>query len=256
MKPRIGLTTSSSLHDDRFLEALERAYVTAVVEAGGVPFLLPALDPAEVSTVAACLDGIFFTGGGDVDPAVYGAPESPHATGVDAGRDAYELALAHHGLEQGLPMLGICRGCQVINVAMGGTLVPHLPEVTDQEHCVRDRFAEAVHTVDVVTGSRLHAVTGLTRIGVNTLHHQAVDRVADGLVVVGRADDGVIEAVEGAGARQVLGVQWHPELLPAEPGHAELFGWLVDTAARRLPQLSGSAQEKLAASHSLADAAA
>lgn len=256
MKPRIGLTTSPSLHDSRFVEALERAYVTSVVRAGGIPFLLPVLDPAEVATVAESLDGIFFAGGGDLDPAHYGAPESSHAAGVDAGRDAYEMALARHGVERGLPMLGICRGCQVLNVAMGGTLVPHLPEVTDQEHCLRERFAEAVHTVDVVPGSRLHAATRLARIGVNSLHHQAVDRVGDGLVVAARADDGVIEAVEGTGTRQVLGVQWHPELLPAEPGHAELFGWLVEQAARNRQPEGESAQDKLVASPPLATTAA
>lgn len=256
MKPRIGLTTSPSLHENRFMEALERAYVTAIVQAGGVPFLLPVLDPGEIPTVAECLDGIFFTGGGDVDPTRYGAPESPHAAGVDAGRDAYELALARHGIERGFPMLGICRGCQVLNVAMGGTLVGHLPEVTDQDHCARERFAETVHTVDVRPGSRLHAVVGLTRVGVNSLHHQAVDRLGQGLVAVARADDGTIEALEGAGSCRVLGVQWHPELLPAEPGHAELFGWLVDEAARLRPPEAGSAQERLAARPSLADAAA
>lgn len=256
MKPRIGLTTSPSLHDSRFVEALERAYVTSVVQAGGIPFLLPVLDPAEVATVAESLDGIFFAGGGDLDPARYGAPQSRHAAGVDPGRDAYEMALARHGVGRGLPMLGICRGCQVLNVAMGGTLVPHLPEVTDQEHCLRERFAEAVHTVDVVPGSRLHAATGLARIGVNSLHHQAVDRVGDGLVVAARAHDGVVEAVEGTGTRQVLGVQWHPELLPAEPGHAELFGWLVEQAARNRQPEGESAQDKLAASPPLATTAA
>ena len=238
------------------MEALERAYVTAIVQAGGVPFLLPVLDPAEIATVAACLDGIFFTGGGDVDPARYGAPQSPHAAGVDAGRDAYELALARNRLERGLPMLGICRGSQVLNVAMGGTLVAHLPDVTDQEHCARERFAETVHAVEVLPGSRLHAVTGLSRVGVNTLHHQAVDRPGDGLVAVAWAEDGTIEAVEGAGSCRVLGVQWHPELLPAEPGHAELFGWLVEEATRGQLAEGASAQEKLAASPSPATAAA
>jgi len=232
MKPRIGITVSLTIHDERAVEALERAYVDAVLRAGGVPLVLPACDPADVEAIAGCLDGILLSGGGDVDPARYGAPPSPEVAGVEPDRDAWELALVGYALRVGLPILGTCRGAQVLNVAMGGTLVAHLPAVTSPQHCQRDRWAEAVHDVSVQRASTLCSVVGLDVLGVNSLHHQAVDQVGMGLRAVGWADDGVIEAVEGLGSTPVLGVQWHPELLPGFESHAALFGWLVEMASR------------------------
>jgi putative glutamine amidotransferase len=241
MRPRIGITTSPSLYEGRFSEALDRAYVTAVLRAGALPVVLPVLEPDQASKVAACLDGIVLSGGGDVDPALYGGGPVPELRGVDARRDAYELALVRHALELGLPMLGTCRGCQLLNVALGGTLVPHLAD-TDGRHCARDRWAETVHTVSVREGSLLHTVLGADLIGVNSLHHQAVAEVGAGLRVVGWADDGVIEAVEGVDGTRALGVQWHPELLLTPPGNATLFRWLVDEA-RRPRSVAGVASE-------------
>jgi putative glutamine amidotransferase len=232
MKPRIGVTSSPSLHEDRFLEALDRAFVSAVISAGGLPFVLPVLAPEEASSVLACLDGILFSGGGDVDPACYAGPSSHAAQGIEPERDAYEIALARAGVDLGLPMFGICRGCQVLNVALGGTLVQHLPDVSDQQHCAKEQWAEAVHTVRVLPESRLGGVVGLDVVGVNSLHHQAVDGVGDGLHAVAWADDGTIEAVEGMGPTRVLAVQWHPELLMRDPSHAALFEWLVEEAGR------------------------
>jgi len=232
MKPRIGITVSLTIHDERAVEALERAYVDAVIRAGGVPLVLPACDPAEVESVAGCLDGLLLSGGGDIDPAHYGAVTSPEVKGVEPERDAWELALVAYAVKVGLPVLGTCRGAQVLNVAMGGTLVAHLPDVTSNQHCQRDRWAEAVHDVSVQQASTLRAVVGLDVIGVNSLHHQAVDQVGTGLRAVGWADDGVVEAVEGLGTTPLLGVQWHPELLPGHEGHPALFAWLVEMANR------------------------
>jgi putative glutamine amidotransferase len=247
MRPRIGITTSPSLHQSRFLEALDRAYIAAVLRAGAVPFVLPVLDPGEVRAVAASLDGIVFTGGGDVDPMYYGRSAGPELRGVEPSRDAYELALARQAVELGLPMLGTCRGCQLLNVALGGTLVPHLAD-TDGRHCARDRWAEPVHTVSLQPGSRLRATVGLEEIGVNSLHHQAVAEVGSGLRAVAWADDGVIEAIEGVDRNRIIGVQWHPELLPALPGNSVLFDWLVEEARRSQPVAGWSAaEEQLAA---------
>jgi putative glutamine amidotransferase len=232
MKPRIGVTSSPSLHEDRFLEALDRAYVSAVIRAGGLPFVLPVLDPEEASSVLVCLDGILFSGGGDVDPARYAGTSSPTAQGIEPERDAYEIALARAAVDAGLPMLGICRGCQVLNVALGGTLVQHLPDVTDQQHCAKEQWAEAVHTIRVLPDSRLRTVVGLDVVGVNSLHHQAIDAAGGGLHAVAWAEDGTIEAVEGLGLNRVLAVQWHPELLLADSSHASLFDWLVEEAGR------------------------
>ncbi|MGI9023167.1 MAG: gamma-glutamyl-gamma-aminobutyrate hydrolase family protein [Acidimicrobiales bacterium] len=232
MKPRIGITVSLSIHEDRAVEALERAYVDAVVRAGGIPLVLPACDPSDAPAVAQGLDGLLLSGGGDVDPAFYCGVPSSEVRAVEPGRDAWELALVRHAAKVGLPVLGTCRGAQVLNVGMGGTLVVHLPTVTTSEHCQRDRWAEVVHTVAVQQASTLRAVVGVDVVGVNSLHHQAVDQVGTGLRAVGWAEDGVIEAVEGIGAAPMLGVQWHPELLPDVEGHPALFGWLVGEACR------------------------
>lgn len=235
MRPRIGVTSSPSLVEDRFLEALDRAFVSAVIRAGGLPFVLPVLDPAEATTVVACLDGILFTGGGDVDPSRYADTASPSVKGLDPERDAFEMALARAALGIGLPVLGICRGCQVLNVALGGTLVQHLPDVTDQQHCAKEQWAEKVHTIRVLGGSRLRSVVGLDVVGVNSLHHQAVDTVGGGLRAVAWAEDETVEAIEGVGSSRVLGVQWHPELLVADTSHTALFEWLVQEAAAPMP---------------------
>ena len=235
MKPRIGVTSSPSLHEDRFLEALDRAYVTAVIRAGALPFVLPVLDPLEVDGVITCLDGILFTGGGDLDPARYAEVAHREVGALDPERDAYELPLARAAVQRGLPVFGICRGAQLLNVALGGTLVQHLPDVTSQEHRAKDQWAEEVHTVRVLAGSRLGKIVGKDVIGVNSLHHQAVSALGGGLIASGRAEDGTIEAIEGTGTTRLLGVQWHPELLVADASHSALFDWLVEEASRPAP---------------------
>jgi len=233
MKPRIGITVSLSIHEDRAVEALERAYVDAVVRAGGIALVLPSCDPGDAPDVVEGLDGLLLSGGGDVDPTFYGGLPTPEVRAVEPERDAWELALVRCASTTGLPVLGTCRGAQVLNVGMGGTLVAHLPDVTTSEHCQRDRWSEVVHDVSVQQASGLRAIVGLDVIGVNSLHHQAVDQVGTGLRAVGWSDDGVIEAVEGLGTTPMLGVQWHPELLlPHIEGHPALFAWLVDEAGR------------------------
>ena len=228
MAPRIGLTTSPNVLEDRAVAAVERSYVDAVAEAGGVPFVLPVLDPAQAVDVVANLDGLLLTGGGDVDPAWYGAAPSPHLGIVDRAYDAWELALLRAALAAGRPVLGICRGLQLMNVALGGTLVQHLPEITDLGHCLKDAGSSHVHDVRVGTGSVLRRlVGGADPLGVNSLHHQAVSQLGDGLVAVAWAEDGIVEAAEAlTEGRRLLGVQWHPELLAHEPEQAALFAWL------------------------------
>ncbi len=234
MLPRIGLTTTPNVLNDRAVAALDRTYIDAVVRAGGLPFVLPVLDPTQAGPVVSGLDGILLTGGGDVDPSFYGSLPSPHLGTVDVELDRWELALARAGAAQGRPMLGICRGAQVMNVAMMGTLVQHLPEVTDVGHCVRERSTAEVHDVRIDGRSRLATVVDVEVLGVNSLHHQAVADVGDGLTPVAWAEDGVVEAVEGTGPNRMLGVQWHPELL-AEPRQRALFDWLSEEARNPRP---------------------
>jgi putative glutamine amidotransferase len=231
MKPKVGVTTSPRAPEGPLLEAVERAYLDAVIQAGGLPILLPVLDPADAEQLVDTVDGLLLTGGGDVNPAAYGASPHPSVYGIDDRRDAWELALARAALAADRPLLGICRGSQVLNVALGGSLVQHLPDVTELAHRVPERHDQAVHPVEIEPASRLAAVVGATTLGVNTLHHQAVGIVGQSLVVVATAADGTIEAVEGDHGHRVLGVQWHPELLAATAEHAALFRWLVAESA-------------------------
>ncbi len=232
MKPRIGITSAPSLHDGRQAEHLERAYTDSVVAAGALPLVLPVLDGADAQEVLSSLDGLLLTGGGDIAAAFYREEPAREAYGVDAARDAWELALAAAARTAGLPVLGVCRGAQVLNVAAGGTLIQHLPVRTDEPHREYERDRETVHRVEVEPGSLLAAITGQRSFGVNSLHHQAVANVGPSLRPVAWAPDGVIEAVESNDDRPLLGVQWHPELISYQPPHGLLFAWLAQAAAK------------------------
>ena len=229
--PRIGLTSCPGVFEDRLVATIERAYTAAIVQAGGIPLYLPMLDPLQADAVASVLDGILLTGGGDVDPTWYGRQPSPNLGKVDAEQDSWEMALVRAGLAHNLPMLGICRGAQVMNVALGGTLVQHLPDITPLEHCDKDRCSAPVHDVVVAGSSRLRTILGVDVLGVNSLHHQAVEHLGDGLVPVAWAEDGTLEALESSGPQRMVGVQWHPELMVQDPSHGALFSWLAREAA-------------------------
>lgn len=233
MVPRIGLTSSPGMVEDRLVATLERAYTAAILQAGALPLYLPALDPDQADVVVNALDGLLFTGGGDVDPSRYGQQPSPFLGPVDAERDTWEMALVRAGLARRLPMLGICRGAQVMNVALGGTLVQHLPDTTTLEHCVKERCSSPVHDVRVDGTSRLGAILLTGSLRVNSLHHQAVDLVGSGLSAVAWAEDGTVEAVEARGPNRMIGVQWHPELLMDDARHAGLFDWLSREAGQQ-----------------------
>lgn len=228
-KVRIGVTTSPAVHDDIAVEGVNRSYVDAVVRAGAIPVVFPVLDARDVDDLLRSVDGVVLSGGVDIDPSWYGAERQPEVEVVDLARDEFELALVRAAADLGIPVLGVCRGMQLLNVAFGGTLIQHLPGADAGDgHRQRARFAEVIHDVEVLEGSRLAEVLGTTLVGVNTLHHQAVDQIGSGLVPVAWSlDDGIVEAIEGVGASRILGVQWHPELLGHLPGSPELFAWLV-----------------------------
>jgi gamma-glutamyl-gamma-aminobutyrate hydrolase PuuD len=239
MKPRIGVTSIRTNDGARRVEQVNLVYCDAVKQVGALPFVLPVGDGADAAEVILSLDGLLLTGGGDVAGWYFGQEDGPEACGVDPDRDAWELALLAAAGATGVPVLGICRGAQLLNVAAGGTLIPHLPAVTAVAHRVTERDREAVHTVEIEPASLLAQVLGIRApIGVNSLHHQAVGRVAPGFRPVAWSPDGMIEAIESC-ERPQLGVQWHPELLTARRDQAKLFGWLgTQAAARRaVPQL-------------------
>ena len=219
--------------------SLRLTYTQAVQEAGGLAVVLPAhgfVDDAEA--LADRLDGLIFSGGPDMDPGTYGqAPHPRLGPDVDRVSDEYELAMHAVAAERDLPVLGICRGMQALNVARGGTLHQHLPDRTALEHNQGHASYEPAHPVSVAGGSLLRRLTGAAALEVNSYHHQAVDRLGDGLRACALAEDGTVEAVWDPAARFCLGVQWHPEVLTHRVEHAPVVRALVD-AARGAPALA------------------
>jgi putative glutamine amidotransferase len=200
-------------------------YGEAVAAAGGTPVLLTR--EADVETLVARLDGLLIAGGQDVDPRLYGAAPGPRTTLLDPVRDRFEISLVRAAVTRAVPVLGICRGAQLVNVAFGGTLVPDLDAGTGESHAFLGYPPEhRSHAVTTVPGSLVAALYG-PRVLVNSYHHQAVATPGSRLRVTARAADDVVEAIELPGA-DVLGVQWHPEMF-REPD--PVFDWLVRRAA-------------------------
>jgi len=200
------------------------AYVRQIEAAGGRALLVPPSDEAIDETLDA-LDGILFSGGSDIDPAEYGQDSHPETNGVRPDRDRGELALLTAALDRDMPVLAVCRGSQVLNVARGGDLVQHLPEVVGDEKHKHTPGMFADHDVDVKRATRLGALLG-DRAPVKSHHHQGFGNVGDGLVESAWAEDGTVEAIEDPEKRFAVGVLWHPE----EGEDAALFQALVDEA--------------------------
>lgn len=241
-RPVIGITSSQFIetasHGVIPRHSLSKAYSDAVHQAGGTPIILPFI--ADVaSNMLDIIDGLILTGGADIDPARFGEHTvHPKTYDILADRDEAEIRLATGAMERDLPLLGICRGIQVLNVALGGTLYQ---DVTDQfsaeiGHRQQERSIpvdEPGHSVTVAPGSLLGRTYGAEPISVNSFHHQAVKEVATGLVATGTSPDGLVEAVESAEHTFALGVQWHPELMFARHArHLAPFTSLVAAAAR------------------------
>jgi putative glutamine amidotransferase len=232
----IGITTYGRDEGNRF--SLPAEYVDSVRRAGAVAVLLP---PGEASIHhwLDIVDGIVLAGGGDVDPTRYGGPSHETIYMVDGERDRSELELTGRILDQEIPTLAICRGAQIVNVALGGSLYVHLPDAFGEQ--VRHRLPPrepTTHGVAVEAGSRLARILGATEFDSASWHHQAAREVAPSLVVVGHAPDGVVEAFESREHPWLFGVQWHPELTAAEdPIQQRLFDALV--AAARDARSSG-----------------
>lgn len=225
-RPRIGICTalepaSWSMWEQR-AALLPSSYIEAVQQAGGLALMIPpdpqlVVEPAEA---LASLDGLMLAGGADIDPAAYGEPRHPRTAESHPERDAVEIALVRGAISMDLPLLGICRGMQLINVALGGTLAQHLPERFGHDDHLRrpGTFDGADHDVQLREGSLIAEIAGETLHSTKSHHHQGVERIGEGLVVTGTAPaDGLPEALELPGRRFVLGVQWHPEADPGSP---------------------------------------
>ena len=249
MKPRIGITPSPTqdvlAHGTFERYAMARPYVDAVLAAGGVPIVLPPHD-GDAGALLDILDGLLLSGGGDVEPARYGEPTIHPATyGIHPLRDRFEAALLAGAFERDLPTLCICRGIQVLNVTLGGTLVQDIADqlATPVQHRQQEiglATHDIGHDVDVAADSPLARVFGAARVGVNSYHHQAIMRLAPDLVPVASAPDGVTEAVVLPSKAFVLGVQWHPELMfERHPEQLKPFLALTEAAsAQKLATLN------------------
>jgi putative glutamine amidotransferase len=237
VKPVIGISAHPRMVQTAtgmaLLHTSSRFYVEGVERAGGVPVILPVLDPDAVEHLLPAVDGVLLTGGGDVQPSRYGARPIAETHNVDPLRDAFEIRLIEAAIEADLPLLATCRGMQVLNVAMGGSLVQHVPHATGQQHDLADRWREGVHRVKIEPDSHLAEALGATEVEVNSIHHQAVDVAAPGTRAVAWAEDDTIEAIEVPGSPHVVAVQWHPELLEDWPEQQGLFRQLVEHAASR-----------------------
>ncbi|TWU14629.1 putative glutamine amidotransferase [Symmachiella macrocystis] len=227
--PLIGITTYGRDEGNRF--TLPGEYVDAVRRAGGIPLLI-APGESQVDDVLAILDGLVLAGGGDLCPTLYGGSMHESIYMVDSERDNSELELARTIIKAGFPTLAICRGAQLVNIALGGNLHEHLPDVVGEEILHRLPPREPVeHQVTIDADSRLAAAMGETDVSTASWHHQAIRDVAPALTVTARAPDGTIEAVEAREHPWLLAVQWHPELTAARDAHQQrLFNALVETA--------------------------
>jgi putative glutamine amidotransferase len=255
--PLIGITTYLEQAQTGVWDVpasfLPKVYLDAVTDAGGIAVLLPPqpVTRAVAASVLGRLDGLIVSGGADVDPGLYGQVAHPRTGRPRTDRDAWEEALLTAAIDAELPFLGICRGAQLLNVALGGTLVQHLPDLVGDDSFQPGEGVFGPKTVAIDADSRLAALLRQDddELDVHVYHHQSIDRVADGLVVTARTEEGVIEAVELPDVPFGLAVQWHPE---EETADRRLFAGLVDAARRhrdgtdRTPSTTGTTDRSTA----------
>lgn len=244
-KPIIGITTFQMKRGQVIPRTmLNEAYIRAVQAAGGIPLLVPvAVQSDQFEDLLAHMDGVLLTGGADIDPARYGARMHPEVTELEPDRDEMELNLVHRLVEKQMPFLAICRGIEVLNVALGGTLYTH---ISDQlpgalfHPCYSDLPRNLLsHTVEVAPESRLASLVGSGEVWVNSLHHQGIRDLAAGLQISAQANDGLVEGVEIPGHPFALGVQWHPEELVEQGSMLNLFKALVAASASQTVPTGG-----------------
>ena len=245
-RPLIGVTTSEVREAERIQQTRESepkvremvlglTYLRALEAAGALPMVIPPLPEEAIGTLIDRLDGICLSGGPDLDPDTYGARRHPELGPTELDLDRFELAMARRADAREMPILSICRGTQALNVARGGTLHQHLPDVSAEiPHRQKNPGNETSHTIEIEPGSRLAAaledneVEVPDALDVNSFHHQAIERLGEGLKVTARAPDGTIEAVEDPSRPFLIGVQWHAETLVHRPYEAALFRHFVE----------------------------
>jgi putative glutamine amidotransferase len=240
-KPIIGISSSLLTLKEGWFTGRERLfvgydYILAVQKAGGIPVVLPVVEDCELID---SIDGLLLSGGYDVSPLEYGEEPEKGLDMVCPIRDRFEITLAKQARDANLPILGICRGHQLLNVAFGGTLYQdigsNLPCTI--QHVQKRTPSEASHTVELVADTSLQQLMADSTLNANSFHHQAIKKVAPGFRISALSKDGVIEGIENEGQLKILGVQWHPELMTDQPKMMALFDWLVQ-AARAYSYLS------------------
>lgn len=238
-KPKIALVChrGEKPGSNRVLpDSLGTTYITSVIKAGGLPFLIPLDFPLKnLNVIRESFDALLLTGGGDVETKRYGGKEHPSVSGVWKVRDEIECRLMKLALETDWPVFGICRGLQVMNVAAGGKLYSDIPDQVptaqyNHQQPVGTPRDHVVHDVLIKPGTLLHQIVGKERIPVNSFHHQAVSISGKGMKVAALSDDGIIESLENPDHPFVLGVQWHPECMQQYDEHMELFRAFVNAA--------------------------
>lgn len=253
-KPLIGLSSASG---NGVSASVHLAYVKSVFRAGGVPVVLPiTCNKEDLCRLLDAVDGVILTGGEDIDPLTwYNEQPLPQLEAVALRRDSFDIELARLAVERGIPLLGICRGQQVINVAFGGSLYQDIPSQVPSSkvnHRQTEPYHKATHSIYIAPGSLLKQQTGLDSIAVNSFHHQAIKRVAPGFRVTATAADGVIEAIEKIDSPGVFAVQFHPEGITAHGDDTFLgiFKHLVNEARRYLEEQEKTASKKVEAAQS------
>ncbi len=214
---------------------INRSYVQAVIEAGGIPVLLAGGgDSAGIRQQLELLDGLLLTGGMDHDPKLYGSKKHPKTDTLHSIRQEYEIEIAKLAMKTDFPILGVCLGCQTLNIVNGGTLIQDIPSQvkTNIAHSQKEGRSAQTHDVHIEKNSRLFRILKKGKIKTNSFHHQALGKVGKKFKIVGRASDNIIEAIEYQNNRFVLGVQWHPEELTGYETHRALFKALVNEAKK------------------------
>jgi len=229
--PIIGITTYARNEAGEI--SLPGHYLDAVESAGGIPILLPP-HQTQIDRILEIVDGLIFAGGGDIDPSIYGGEHHPSIYLVDGDRDHFELTLAKATLSTSIPTLGICRGMQILSVASGASLIPHVPDMYGDAiaHRLDHPRRPTPHPVTIEANSRLATIMQDTEVMVESWHHQAVQSIPSGWAPAAYAADGLVEALERLDHPWMMAVQWHPELSPNHLAHQRIFQALIEAARK------------------------
>ncbi|HZJ57196.1 MAG TPA: gamma-glutamyl-gamma-aminobutyrate hydrolase family protein [Clostridia bacterium] len=235
-KPLIGITCDYDM--EKKISQVYIGYYQAILQSGGLPFLIPRIDEGDIQEVLGLLGGVVFTGGGDVDPAYFGEPPNPRLGTINPYRDSLEIPLCREAMGRDIPVLAICRGIQLMNIAMGGSIYQDLESQWDlgplQKHTQLAPEWYGSHAVELTKGSRLAGLLKSGRLNTNSFHHQAIKDPADCFIVTARCDDGVVEGIESPFHMFAVGVQWHPERMWEKDGRMLcLFKGMVEASKNR-----------------------